>query len=189
MRRRRKGGAMPDIDWKTWTAIWGAVTGTVSLALILFSKRPRFHWEPYDGSSNNYLYLVVENPSQSHLMISRISAIPKGHKFFPVRRPDSQRSSTHDLAAWEKSKNIPVFVKPNDSRKIRVNIKDRSSALIILYWHRYWIFPVRIPKILWLSRKIADEINAAAAQMRPPQVCQHYAGAALPAAQHFVYAG
>jgi hypothetical protein len=50
---------------------------------------------------------------------------------------------------------------PGETRKIGVNtIKGGSRALIVVCWHRYCLLAIRAP-FFWLSRAMADEINAA----------------------------
>ena len=154
---------MEQLGWKEWTAIVGAVTGPINLALQLFSKRPRLAWGPSTGGADDRLTLVIDNPSTSQLMISRIKAFPTSYGFFPERQESTTDNTMRDVLDRMKKGRVPVLLKPGKTRTVNINtIKEGSWAIVIVVWHRFWLLPIRIPYVMWLSRKVANDVNKGA---------------------------
>lgn len=151
-----------DLDWKTWTAILGAFTGTVSLAMQIFSKWPRFRWAPIDDrfGPDDRVMLSVENPSVHPLMVSRVWAWPTSYEALPVRVEDTTDDTVRDVVSRMRTGRIPLMVQPGQTRAYRINtINEGSWAILVVVWHRYWFLPFRMMTVRRLSRKIVDEVN------------------------------
>jgi hypothetical protein len=153
---------MPDFEWKTVAAWVGAITGTLSLLINLFSNRPRFHlarfWKPSPAS----LSLFVNNPSQLVVMVAGISAFPPGcYNFRPAL---TEASSVHDdvrhAARLLSGERVPLYLKPGESGRIDISVLRPRTVLVVVWWHRNWLF-MRIPHIFWLSGRIAEDVHHA----------------------------
>jgi hypothetical protein len=91
---------MEPIDWKTWAAIWGAVTGTIALFMQIFSRRPRFAWAHGDENVNDdRVRLIIHNPAASQMMLAAFLWSRRGYECFPVRHDDSVGNTVRDVAA------------------------------------------------------------------------------------------
>jgi hypothetical protein len=158
---QKRRGTMPDIDWKLVVAIWGAVTGSVSLLLALFSKRPRFHLEPFWKKAPNSLSLVVNNPAPSPLMVSSVWTYSRWYEFRPAQSsPESALDSVRHAGRLLAGENVPLYLKAGETGHFDISIKNARPAVAVVWWHRNWLF-VRMPSFVPLSRRIADDVNRA----------------------------
>lgn len=151
------------MDWKEWAGIVGAITGTLSLALQIFSKRPRFYLSAATShfGFNPDALLIIENPAPIALMVARVSAVPANrYKFKPVRHDPETIDVVRDTLAEMRTGRVPVLLKPNETRIIEIEPTATSGrALLIIWWHRSWLIPIALPKLIWLSPKRLDEIG------------------------------
>jgi hypothetical protein len=149
------------MDWKDYTAILGAVTGTVSLALQIFSRRPRFSWAMANPLLQEELRLVIENPSQSSLLITRFVCIPRQYKCRPIRLQDEAIDVVRDTVVQMRTGRTPLLIRPGQAREIEVEeLHDGAGrSLIMIVWHRFWFLPIRAVKLVWVSPKIAADIR------------------------------
>jgi hypothetical protein len=152
---------MLDIDWKLVVAVWGAVTGTVSLLLVLFSKRPRFHLERFWKPSPDSLSLVVNNPSPSPIMVSSVWTCPRGYQFRPAQSsPESALDSVRHAGRLMAGENVPLYLKAGETGRFDISIEGLRAVIVVVWWHRNWLL-VRVPHVFLLSRRIADDLNRA----------------------------
>jgi hypothetical protein len=152
-------------DWQAWgnVAAWCALTiSIVNLAVSLGTTRPRWVLRPEEGSGANegeQLGLLVVNPSPAPLIVSGLKVWPRGIGVFPDRtgnlRADASR--VHD---WVQGRFF-LYVPPGSVAELRLNsIRPGRRAVLLFWWHRAWLLPLRVPVLLYLSRKRADQINA-----------------------------
>lgn len=151
---------MDSLTWKDWAGIVGAITGTISLAMQVLPSRPLFYWQKYDGEMDERVDLAIVNTGNRAMMISGIFALPRGYGFFPKRYGDKFVDTVDDVTAKLNGHQVPVLCKPGETRIIKVNtIKEGSWAVILILWHRFWLLPIRIPKLLWLSHSMMKKIQ------------------------------
>lgn len=145
-------------DWRTWAAVWGAITGTIALLLSLLSSRPRFVLTPDGQGGAQRICIKVYNPSALPLQVSRVSIIPPGIGVFPMRKDDSGRTMIEDWMETAETGRFYLFVEPRSERQIRINTITRW-CIILLWWHRFTLLPIRLPKIVLISPSVAQKIN------------------------------
>lgn len=148
------------MEWKEIAAIWGALTGTISLAMQVVSW-PRFYWRSEYVLLNDELRLVIENPSQTSLLVSRFISYPKQYKFKPVRLDEETVDVVRDVISEMRTGRLPILVGPGETREVEVEeLHDAADrALIIVVWRRFWFIPIRVVKLLWISRQMARDIR------------------------------
>jgi hypothetical protein len=153
----------------TALAIWGAVTGTIgtitgliSLFLVLASKRPRFRLTRYWQPSPQVLALVIDNPSQSALMVSRVWPLRSGYTIWANLTSNQGEDSVQHAAKLMAGQNVPLYLMPGESGHFGVRIgTDARPTIVVAWWHRNWRF-LRLPYIFSISQRIAEDINNAA---------------------------
>lgn len=157
------GETMPDWGWREWTAIVGAVTGTLSFFMNVLSHRLRFVWSsPPHWMDQKNLLLTVDNPSSQAAMVSRVWFLTRGQKpgLFPVRSSDNDGTADDWIETVTTGK-IYRFIGPRSSAAIKVNTIN-NGTLLVLWWHRFWLVPLRIPHFCWVSPTIVEQVNRGA---------------------------
>lgn len=152
---------MDHLDWKTLAVVIGAVTGPLSLWMQVVSKRPRIRWAPLVGALDG-IKVHVDNPSLAPLGISRVQIIGTRPVIYALHK-DAKSEIEYSGEEWHetlKTGRLNVFIEPNGSREIVVRqLKPDHRSVLILWWHRYWLLPIRLPYLMWLSLDVVRHVN------------------------------
>lgn len=154
--------------------LWGAVLGLLAFAwnvlAFIGSAWPRLMPQPHKGAFK--MKVAIVNHSNRPLMVTRISqrfARAGGVKLMPDT--DEKGLTVHEAAnlIGAVGGEFPYFVGPNQTATIKVspNTSETGSALLVVWWHRFWLFPgLRLPSFIWVSGLMADKIQDGAVGWR-----------------------
>jgi len=169
------------MDWRTLAAWWGAALSTWLALARLFPQWPIMVLDPgasTRGPVPEWIRVRVINPSTRPLIISGRQLIrvagytalpdkfPPLEFFIPLSGSEAGEANEIEYARHVSSK-VMEYIAPGDDRTLwLVSIRPAGTWLVILWWHRHWLLPIRLPSAVRLSCLVAKEINA---QMRSPQ--------------------
>lgn len=152
-------------DWKTIASFSGAVALLWNVLSFLFNGTwPSFHLAPVTYMTpEGWARVVVTNGSKKPLQITGIWAFPPGSGIGLLHEHSTTGAVVRNALDWGKStwrKPFPLYLAPESSQNLDVNgFSDSEHALMLIWWHRFWMLPLRLPSILMITRARLDAVQ------------------------------
>lgn len=71
-----------------------------------------------------------------------------------------------DWLAAHNTGRLYVFVEPESFREIMVfPVKEGAKGIIVFWWHRFGLVPLRRPHLKWLSCRVVEDVNRGGASV------------------------
>jgi hypothetical protein len=162
---------MSDGGWsiRDIAGFWGAALSTIIALAVLIPSRPRRTLlpGPYQGMDDGGLTIRILNLSRNMLLIGS------------ARRVRLKGNGSHGVGIYNRSSPLHqiganpsplVFYVPGEGEvDIFVNsLQPGDSWLLVFWWRRDWLLPLRLPLFIKVSRELQDQINEGSAHLREP---------------------
>jgi hypothetical protein len=146
-------------------AIYGACLSTILALAKIIPEWPVVTLVPPDSPDAPGVSLSVVNPAKRSLFIEGNWQFPQAAPAFHLRERRTLNRREEITRAYEERMGPPqitprLFVPAQGEAFLSVTgMDEEAERLIVLWWHRNWLVPLRLPVFVRVSSSLASVVN------------------------------
>jgi hypothetical protein len=147
-------------------AIYGAGLSTILALAKIIPEWPVVTLVPVDRPDDYFpaVSLSVFNPAKRSLFIEGNRQFPRSAPAFHLRERRILNRREEVTRVYEERLEPPrltprLFVPAQGEAFLNVSGMDEAKRLIVLWWHRNWLIPLRLPVFVLVSASLASVVN------------------------------